>query len=516
MGITNNKYHFGFVRNGMEAGEWIKCRSNPIYFMKTYIKIPTTERGLIPFGLFLFQTYLIQTFTQHRNTIVLKPRQMGITTLVCAFVLWLCLFHGYKRVVLISIKYSLAREMLKKIRDMYRHLPNFLKEPITNGATAEDVGTSNRVDFANGSTITAVASSEDAARSEAASLVIIDEGAFIQQASGIWAAVRPAIATGGSSIVLSTAFGMGTWFHQSWVNAITGTNKMYPVKLNWRMRPDYDDRWYAEMRADLGFKRTMQEIDCDFLQSGMNVLNMAKVKIVEQRVNNNPPIFKEQVGFEGYVLQYFGYDHTKQYTIGADISTGRSNDFSTFSIYDNTGKEVCCYKGKILPREFAHLLMKWGYKYGKAMLAPEINSIGEGVMSVLQEHWYDNIYNDVSNVLKLGEWEHRQSDYMGWLTTGKSRHEMITGFDEDLEMDLIEPCNPYFVQEATTFIYDSQNRPVARGKGRSASKSAEFYEESTQSYTDDAIFGECIANAVRKSPLRFKQGLQPIIIGGYS
>lgn len=514
MGISNKNYHFGFVRNGHEAEEWMKCRSNPIYFMKTYCKIDHPIHGLLPFILFLFQDFLVKTFVGKRNTIILKPRQMGITTVVAAYVLWLCIFFSYKKVVLISIKFSTAKGMLKRIKTMYRHLPDFLKEPLANGSTQDDIGTASSIEFVNQSTITAVTSSEEAARSEALSLLVMDEAAFIRQADGIWASARPTLATGGSSIILSTAFGMGNFFHKAWVDSLTGANMLFPVKLNWRMHPEYDDEWYEKTRLDLGYKRTMQEIDCDFLQSGMNVLNMAKVRAVEERLNERRPIYTEKAGFEGIVYQYFEYDPKRIYTLGSDVSTGRANDYSAFSIYDDLGREVCCYKGKILPREFAHLMMKWGYKYGTAMLAPEINSVGEGVMAVLQENWYDNIYNDVSTVLKLGQFEHEESPFMGWLTTGKSRHEMITGFDEDLEHDLIQPMNPYFVQEATTFIYDSQNRPVARGKGKRMSKSSEFYEEGSQSYTDDAIFGECIANAVRKSPKRFNVGLAPILRGG--
>lgn len=507
-------YYFGFLRNGTEAGEWIKCKTNPLYFMKTYIKIDHPMLGLIPFAMFIFQDLLVRTFLKQRNTIILKPRQMGITTVVAAYVLWFCMFHGYKKVVLISIKFSTAKGMLKRIKTMYRNLPDFLKEPTTNGSTAGDVGTAHEIEFANHSVISAVASSEDAARSEASSLIVMDEAAFIKQASGIWAASQPTLSTGGSSIVLSTAFGMGNFFHQSWVAAIQGQNRLYPVKLNWQMHPDRDMDWYYRERADLGFKRTMQEIDCDFLQSGMNVFNMDKIRAIEERLNTLNPIFTEQVGFEGQIIQYFEPDPTMVYTIGADISTGRSRDYSAFSIYDQRGKEVACYKGKIQPRQFAHVMMKWGYKYGYAMLAPEINSIGEAPLAIMQENGYENIYNNVATVLKINEWEKRESEVMGWVTTGKSRHEMITGYDEDLEQDLIEPNNPYMVKEAYTFIYDNNNKPVALGKGRGNSKSSEYYEDTNKAYSDDAIIGECITNAVRKSPQRFSKGYVPIFMGG--
>ena len=46
----------------------------------------------------------------------------------------------------------------------------------------------------------------------------------------------------------------------------------------------------------------------------------------------------------GTVYQYHPYDPTRVYTIGADIATGRAKDNSAFSIYDDKGLEVACYK----------------------------------------------------------------------------------------------------------------------------------------------------------------------------
>lgn len=510
----HNTHAFGYIKNGYEAKEWIKCRQNPIYFMKTYVKIDHPIQGLIPFSLFLFQEFLVQIFTQKKHTIVLKPRQMGITTVVAAYILWLITFYSYKQVVLLSIKYSTSIYILKRIKIMYMNLPDFLREPSLN-SHLENLGRGSELEFLNHSSVRVVASTEDAARSSSLSMLVMDEAAFIRQASGIWASARPTLSTGGSSIVMSTAFGMGNFFHQEWTQAVQGKNMSYPVKLNWRMHPDYNDTWYAEQLAAMGSKRMAQEIDCDFLQSGMTVFDMAKIRAIEERLNQLRPISTEAAGIDGKILYYHEYDPERMYTIGSDVSTGRARDFSAFSVMDERGKEYACYKGKIQPRELGHVLMKVGYKYGRACLAPEINSIGEGTLAVLQEHGYENIYNDVANVLRLDEWEHRESDVMGWVTTGKTRNEIITGLDEDLEHDLVELYNPYIVQEAYTFIYDERNKPIALGKNSaSGSSSAKYYEDVSKVYTDDAIIGGGITNQVRKNPRRFQKGLPPIFMGG--
>ena len=56
-------------------------------------------------------------------------------------------------------------------------------------------------------------SNADAARSEAVSLLIIDEAAFIDNIAETWASAQQTLATGGGAIVLSTPYGTGNWFH---------------------------------------------------------------------------------------------------------------------------------------------------------------------------------------------------------------------------------------------------------------------------------------------------------------
>ena len=100
----------------------------------------------------------------------------------------------------------------------------------------------------------------------------------------------------------------------------------------------------------------------------------------------------------------------------------------------------------------------------------------------------------------------------GWYTGGKSRTEMITGMDEDLINDTVEMCNPYFVQEAKTFIYNENGKAVALGKELGKSQNDMYADESSIVYTDDSIMAACITNAVRKRAIGYKGALP--IVGG--
>ena len=58
--------------------EYIKCASDPVYFMKKYCVIQHPIQGKIPFHLYHFQEKVVEDLVQHRFNIVLKARQLGM------------------------------------------------------------------------------------------------------------------------------------------------------------------------------------------------------------------------------------------------------------------------------------------------------------------------------------------------------------------------------------------------------------------------------------------------------
>ena len=187
--------------------EYKKCLTDPVYFMRKYVKIQHPIRGTIAFDLYPFQAKTLEEFANHDFNIVLKSRQMGISTLVAAYSLWLMIFHKDKNVLIISIKQEVSKEIVSKVRFANDALPSWLKVECK-----ED----NRLSLklANGSNIVATSSSTSAGRSQALSLLILDEAAFIEKAEEIWAAAQPTLSTGGKAILLSTPNGVGNFFHK--------------------------------------------------------------------------------------------------------------------------------------------------------------------------------------------------------------------------------------------------------------------------------------------------------------
>ena len=83
----------------------------------------------------------------------------------------------------------------------------------------------------------------------------------------------------------------------------------------------------------------------------------------------------------------------------------------------------------------------------------------------------------------------------GWLTTNKNRSVIIEGLEKDIREENIIVKDPFFVQEAYTFIYDGLGRPVAMGKHKTNNDAVDMENEI---YADDDIFGKAICNHIRK------------------
>ena len=83
--------------------EYKKCLVDPIYFMKKYVKIQHPIRGTVNFDLYDFQEKTLTDLVDHDFNIILKSRQMGISTLTAAYSMWLMVFHNHKNVLCNSI-----------------------------------------------------------------------------------------------------------------------------------------------------------------------------------------------------------------------------------------------------------------------------------------------------------------------------------------------------------------------------------------------------------------------------
>lgn len=462
------------------------------FLFSTYCNVIHPVRGKVPFKLYPYQKAVLYQFILQRFNIILKFRQAGITELISLYCLWLTMYHPNKKVNIISIKDTTAKKVLKKIKFMYKNLPWYLQTPIINGRAGE-FGSASMIEFSNGSFIESIPTSSEAGRSESLSLLVIDEAAIVRWASQIWAAAFPTLSTGGAAIVNSTPYGIGNFYHSTWVDSISGGNVFNPIRLYWQMHPERDESWYKEMSTALGPKRTAQEIDGDFLTSGNSVFDLRDIKAIEDCLSDYPVI---KTRYNGQYRQFLEPEDDTEYFIGADVATGRASDYSAFTCMDKSGEEQAIYKGRMPPDKFGRLLGDTGTLFNNATIAPESNDIGLAVTSFLQTEGYPKLYYYQKMIKKKGKSRPEVDKSPGWLTTSKNRSVIIDNLESDIREENIIVKDPFFIQEAYTFIYDSLGRPVAMGKHRN--NTAGDIELETEVYADDSILAKAITNHIRK------------------
>jgi hypothetical protein len=364
--------------------EYIKCAKDPAHFMRKYCNIQHPQRGRVIFNLYPFQAKVLNLWKDNPYSLILKSRQLGISTLAAGYSLWLMTFHKDKNILCIATKQETAKNMVTKTKFMYDNLPSWLK------VTAEE---NNKLTLrlSNGSQIKATSAASDAGRSEAVSLLIIDEAAFIDGIEPIWASAQQTLATGGGAIVLSTPFGTGNWFHKTWVRAEAQENSFLPIKLPWYLHPERDQAWRDKQDTELGDPRlAAQECDCDFTTSGEVVYYQEHLEYMMVSHVVEP---MERRGVDKNLWVWEAPDYSRNYVVVADVARGDGKDFSAFHIFDiETNAQVAEYKSQLSPKEFGYLLCGIATEYNEALLVVENNNIGWATLDAIQERNYRNLY----------------------------------------------------------------------------------------------------------------------------
>lgn len=234
--------------------EYIKCYKDPVYFFKRYCYIQHPTRGKILFDTFDFQDDLLESLKDNRFNIILKSRQLGISTLSAGFILWNMIFNEDFNALVIATNQGVAKNMVLKVSYMLKNLPSWLR-------VATDEHNKLSVRLVNGSQVKAISSTGTAGRSEALSLLVIDEAAFIKGVDEIWVSAQSTLSAGGKAIVLSTPNGVGNFFHQTWLKAQSG-DEWVGTELHWTVHPERNKAWRKKQDKLLGEKMAAQECDC--------------------------------------------------------------------------------------------------------------------------------------------------------------------------------------------------------------------------------------------------------------
>jgi hypothetical protein len=464
--------------------EYIKCLNDPAHFMRKYCHIQHPQRGRVLFNLYPFQDKVLHLFRDNPYSIVLKSRQLGISTLAAGYSLWLMLFHKDKNVLCIATKQETAKNMVTKVKFMFDNLPSWLKIPA-------DEHNKLTLRLSNGSQIKATSASSDAGRSEAVSLLIVDEAAFIEQIGEIWASAQQTLATGGGAIVLSTPYGTGNWFHKTWVSAESAENDFLPIKLPWFVHPERDEAWRKRQDELLGDPRlASQECDCDFSTSGDIVFYNEWLDFIKETTIQEPV---ERRGADQNLWIWEPADYTREYMVVADVARGDGKDFSTFHVMDiATNTQVAEYKGQLPPKEFGYFLVGIATEYNQALLVIENASIGWATIESVLERGYKNIYyspksDTLTSDSYFNKYENSDNVTPGFTMSLRTRPLVVNKFREYVGDRSVTIRSKRLLEEMKVFIWKN-GRPEAQ-----------------VGYNDDLVMPFGVAMYLRDTSLKFQQ-----------
>jgi len=461
--------------------EIVKCGKDPQFFIDNYCLISHPLRGLIPFKTFDYQKALLKDFNDYRFNIILKARQLGISTISAGYIVWFMLFHRDKNILVIATKFGTAANLVRKVKGIMKHLPDWIKiaKIITDNKTS--------FELSNGSQIKAGTTSGDAGRSEALSLLVIDEAAHVEGLTELWTGLYPTLSTGGRCIALSTPKGVGNWFHKTYVDSESGENDFHSIVLPWDVHPERDQNWFVKETKNMSRRQIAQELECNFNTSGETVIHPDDMQWLFENLKD--PIYK--TGYDRNFWIWEKYVEGLAYLLVADVARGDGADFSVFHILRlDTMEVVAEYQGKPNLDLYANILNEAGKEYGSCLMVVENNGIGISVLEKLNTLEYPKLYYSIKSTHEYVEAYLAESNdraVMGFTTSTKTRPLIVAKLEEYIRNKLITVRSQRIFHEFKTFIWYN-GKPQAM-----------------RSYNDDLVMSLAIACWVRDTALQENQ-----------
>ena len=488
--------------------EMVKCTKSPHYFLLNYGYVRHPGGGHIRFKLFEYQKDSITNFRNNRFNISLKSRQTGLSTITAGYIAWLMIFFKAKEIVVVSNKQKNAQGFIRKVKLIIKKCPNWMVPKITS----DNKGS---IELANGSMVTAEATTSDAAKSESLSLLVIDEAAAIdtKKVDDLWGSAYPTLSLGGAAIVISTPKGVGNWYHKQWLRSRSGESDFISQTIHWTEHPTYSlnaiwtcskcghkqnygnikekipcencyentlvptSPWYEDQCRQLGDPRLIaQELDMDFLGSGDQVIREEYIKKAERKTSTPIRI----AGFDNNLYIWKEPKEGRNYLISADVARGDGTDYSACHVIDLENREQAAeYMGKMPPDMYAKFLYELGMEYNEALVAIEANSIGYATCLKIVDMKYPNIFYSAKGQANARDkrkleraYKNKEAMIPGFQTTTATRPLLMTQLEEEVRNGTFKINSIRLISELRTLIWNNGKAEAMHGYHDDLSMSA--------------------------------------------
>jgi hypothetical protein len=507
----NSKLRKAYTQISMsqyEIDEFEKCMLDPLYFVKTYVKIVVLGKGLQPFNLYPFQEDMINTFIDERFVICKIPRQSGKSITTVAFLLHSILFNNHYNVAILAHKGSAANGLLGRLKLAYENLPTWLQSGIVEW-------NKGNIELENGSKIGAFATSADGLRSGSYDAILLDEFAFVPDniAEEFFESTYPVISAGNKTkiIIVSTPKGMNH-FYTSWIRATKKLSDYVPIEVHWSAVPGRDEDWKQQTIRNTSEEQFKQEFETEFVGSSSTLISGGKITQLMSLMEN--PISRD-----GYVDIYQKPQEGHTYVMSVDVAEGQELDYSCFSIIDVTNLpyvQVAKYRNnKISPLLYPTEIYRWAREYNEAFILVEINSIGLQVADLLYNDFnYENMIR-IKPVSKTGQKMSAGSKKtnLGLKQSVQTKKIGCANLKILMETDKLITIDSETISEFTTFVISKSSYAAEAGKNDDLVMTlVNFAWLTSQSYFRDNV-GQDIRSVLQKEQMNIMDSeMMPMIV----
>jgi hypothetical protein len=375
--------------------ETLKCRADPAYFLDSYVRAyDAPSRDWIPLKLWPAQFGLVDQLHDSPLLVLLKARQLGCTSVVLGYALWLALFRPAATVLLFSRRDDEATDLLAfRMRGMYDRLPEWCQCRPNPDLPDND----HEWQLPNGSRV--LAFGRVGGDSYTASMAVVDEADLIPELERLLQSVKPTVDAGGKLVLLSRPDKSRpeSAFKATYRAAKEGGTAWVPYFLPWSANPSRDAAWYEGQKAD-SLKRTgsLDALHEQYPATDAEALAPASLDkrlpgewlmqcyVPQEPLQQLPKGAPSLAGLAVFVAPVAG----AVYVVGADPAEGNPTSHeSALKVLDvRTGEEVASLAGRLEPRVFAEAIHKLGIWYNDSAVMVLRNNHGHAVLLWLWEH----------------------------------------------------------------------------------------------------------------------------------
>ncbi|MEJ2717920.1 MAG: hypothetical protein P8182_12390 [Deltaproteobacteria bacterium] len=474
-----------------------------------------------------------------------KARQLGISTLIEAFIFALITHYPNRFALIVAHSIESAQTIFSITHRFYRHLagPEGRELPLAriNSRVIEypsphysrmQIDTAANRNLGRGGTLHYVHASEVG---------------FWDRPEEPILAINQSVPRHWDTVVFweSTANGIRNLFHRTWIAAERGESEMEPIFLPWKGFPEYslpvaprerlsltakEERFARQYRLSSGeikwarytrinqchnsWEKFHQEYPAAaslaFTFSGMPWFSQ---EVVQELLENLvcEPLKRGYLEFSSDTARSAGWrprlvDHEEgvlqvwklpqsglSYSLGMDVGEGVGADYTVIQVLCNeTGEVVASYRSNRVRAEMAgvdaYLLGSW-YNFG--LLGIERNGPGLATLAVCERGMaeypqitgYPNLYYHTYTDRKIPEETRR----LGWITNKSTKEAMLSRLARTIENRDLKIFSKTAVLEIQGFVWDPEKKNFKQNYTSPDSKLAH----------DDEIIALAIANEMR-------------------